>query len=124
MHGDCTQKELIENIRVKLNDIKDKFDQKISDLFEKYNELKIRTELQEEKISSIKNDLKELKDTVKDGFEKAEKSIEEKLNELKEIIQNSKKENNKILMGVIGAMGFIIMAMAVYIATCGKFGGI
>lgn len=123
MH-ECSQKELIENIRLKVNDIKDKFDKKISDLFEKYNELKIRTELQEEKISSIKNDLKELKDTVKDGFEKAEKSIEEKLNELKEIIQNSKKENNKILMGVIGAMGFIILAMAVYIATCGKFGGI
>lgn len=123
MH-ECSQKELIENIRLKVNDIKDKFDKKISDLFEKYNELKIRTELQEEKISSIKNDLKELKDTVKDGFEKAEKSIEEKLNELKEIIQNSKKENNKILMGVIGTMGFIILAMAVYIATCGKFGGI
>ena len=122
MH-ECSQKELIENIRLKVNDIKDKFDKKISDLFEKYNELKIRTELQEEKISSIKNDLKELKDTVKDGFEKAEKSIEEKLNELKEIIQNSKKENNKILMGVIGAMGFIILAMAVYIATSGRFGG-
>lgn len=61
MH-ECTKSDFINNLREKLSNFIDKYELKLKDLSELYYELKIRTELQEKDIKSIKSDVTEIKD--------------------------------------------------------------
>lgn len=64
MQHECSQKELINNVREKLNSFISKFESKFDDICNKYHLLSIKTELQEKDILSIKDDLKDVKETV------------------------------------------------------------
>lgn len=96
MH-ECTQKELIDNIRTKLKEEICNIRHEQKELEKEVQELKTRTELQEFSIKGIKEDVKTIRSDMK---------------EVKETLSNSKNLIIGTLVGLCLNLAAVIVAIA------------
>jgi len=107
MH-ECTKADLINNIREKLSTFIDKYELKLKDLHELYYELKIRTELQEKDIKSIKTDVG---------------AIKKAMNEISNKITDIEQKDSKRIVAILTLLATNLILAMIFLVKIFMFGG-